>query len=76
MEERFLAVNRQAHTLMIGLWDGLCDLDKRIWDVRPFDADAEEKEPEPLAIIEVDDNPNYRYKEIYSHHDLVGVYLG
>jgi hypothetical protein len=74
--ERFLAVNRQEKTIIMGAWEDVCDLDKRTWAVGLFDKD-EPVEPKPIAVIEIVEQ---RFecpidKEIYTHHDLVGVYV-
>lgn len=77
--ERFIATNKQTGNVVIGSWEDVCDLDKRIWDVDR--SSAYPKKQTPLAIIEVasrdteDDILVYCYREIYSHNELVGLYI-
>ena len=76
MEQRFIATNKQVHTVIIAVWEDVCDLDKRLWNVAPFDPEASD-EPQPLCIIEIIteyESPIY-YKKIYSHRELMGVYV-
>lgn len=79
--ERFLATNDQDGTVIMGVWEDVCDLDKRIWNVRLFT--NEEPIETPLAYIEMVEDywPNSKdiktteWIAIFDHHELVGVYL-
>ena len=71
--ERFAAVHKQTREIIRGTWQDVCDLDNRVWK-KKVDVEVE---PEPIAIIEIKQNSKVSIlKEIYSHHDLMGVYLG
>jgi hypothetical protein len=68
--ERFLAKENRPSSAetIIGTWDDVKNLDKRLWDVRPFDPDKIDR---PLAIVQTLTG----FIQINSHHDLVGKYI-
>ncbi len=64
-----------------GMWDDLSNLEKRVWDIEP----CIDKQSRPLCeqVIAKMYRPDedldgfYHYiKQIYSLHDLEGVYIG
>ena len=81
-EQRYMAVSKfnSNNKVILGVWEDVEDLDNRVWDVQPFN--NEDKEPEPIAYVEVvpryvsgDDLVDSYFKAIYTHHDLVGLYV-
>ena len=85
MNQKFIASNRQAKKVIIGMWEDVCDLDKRLWNVRKWESEdvANDFQPKPLCYIDIipkyhsgDDIVDSIFRPIYSHQDLVGVYLG
>jgi hypothetical protein len=70
----YQAVNKQTGERREGSFDDLSNLEKRVWILTP----CIWKEPEPLCVLKVVDNNDWTQtikKEIYSHHDLVGLYV-
>ena len=76
----YKAKHKQCGEWKTGTWEDLENLDNRIWDVTP---DVEPEDPKPLCVVEVVTEyepcgvPEYPVERaIFSHKDLVGLYLG
>ena len=80
-KQRFIATSRKDCKTIIGVWENVCDLDKRNWNVQPYNPKDREG-IKPLCYIEViptyksgDDIVDSVLRPINSHHDLVGIYV-
>ena len=73
--ERFLAKSKQTGEVIIGMWEDVCDLDNRTWNVSVFDPEPVDI---PLATIQIKKSSysfNIYSKEIWKPNDLEGLYL-
>lgn len=86
MKQRFKATHRTNHTMIVGTFEDLSDLDKRQWYVRPIESDGSDsdRQVEPLAIVRIIKwslwglltHCAYTLIEVWDHRDLVGLRLG
>ena len=72
----FIAISKiRGVESIIGSWNKLCDLDKRVWKISPYLT----PEQKPLAKFWMNESPESLWptiKIIWDHQDLSGVYVG
>ena len=76
----FIAEHKQTHRKIAGTFDELCDLDKRIWDLKKFVNPLTVVKREPLCKINVYARPRHAphlvQRSFFDHEQFKNIFLG